>query len=1236
MLIQPALVSQSNLQGITTITARMGWYCALTNHLLDQNTSDHVIQEQLRGKIIDLYKSILIYQMRSICAFYRLKGLNFVRAVVNWDDWNGALNQVKDAEAVVQQDFRTYMTLQSQSTMSALAQGAEHMQSQLSGLSNDMKHMLIEQRQMRLDDADRQCIWSLRVVDPTHELKTIAKKKDTLLPEAYRWFLSTDEYKSFMSPKDTNTSEGRLLHIQGHAGTGKTMLLMGIIQELEEDHSWGHHTPSYFFFQSTESTLNNATSAMRSLIWMLLTDQPQLVKHLRKKYNASGPDLFHDRNAFFALSSIFRDMLHDPELPTVLFLVDALDECESLESERATFLELILESLRINSTVKWIITSRPEVSIQNPPIRTNWNVSSFGLDSISLEGPVNAYINHKLPELKRLPGYDDQVMESLILEIRDRAAATFLWVSLALKELEHVDGWDALDTLKSLPKGLTGLYDAIITKIETRQEQHAVRCKTILSATCLAFRPLSLCELAVVTGLQYASISVMVQRCGSFLIIKDDTVSLIHQSAKDYLVSVYQSRIQPFGFAHGHGQLVNCSIAAMSKVLKRNIYNLKTFDSKPREARRGTQDPLATVRYSCLFWMQHAVSFLESEGSEDHIKQALGHTMLAFLRRLFLQWLESVSLIGRISRAAELLSALLDLAETNTEHKDLAEYLRDAEMLAHRFGLAIDKAPLQAYASALLFSPQHNKVRVSQWGDRLPFIQDSITSYEAWNVRRHCLRGHEVHTTSVSFTPDGTKLVSGDSWGNVRVWDPVTGVCWQQIKVEGSIVCFSFSKCGQWMVTGSQTGRVYLYNANTGDVVAQLQGDTKEIYGQVESIQHVSISPDSSKVYAVARKFMHPITDTHYLCVWDVSTGQLLKRHTMKDKSQHSLPNDASQVVFTDWDTNSIKLQCLSSWTVTTKLRDWPVRQMTMSDDQTLLAVLCAETIRLYDLQNGQIIRESAYSDGDMTVMRFSPDAQLLVGITSDRAIIWDVATLSVYQVLLGIHSMIPAMPAISPDNKTLALTVYHDVYLYEILGGEYVASSWRLNTHVKHAGAITFSPCRQLIAYFGGDQIVRLQDRCQGNRVIHSQDQKELKTVLFSDDGTCLAVMYTDCVEVYNVLSGQFQQAAKDLDDLIWPNGDARTFDSAQHRTVSHFDKLLGVQGKSVMVDYPAKNPLSYSLFQDRLKNWMQYNGNGLFWIPAGRSVFELTLNGNDLALLHSDSTVTCIQLDESKMSLQ
>jgi hypothetical protein len=507
------------------------------------------------------------------------------------------------------------------------------------------------QKDARRDDVEAACRRDLRVVDPQHDMERIEKSKDELLDDAYEWILRTPEYAAFTHWDDSGSDRPprRLLWIKGHAGTGKTMLMIGLIRQLSHQPVALSPALSFFFCQGTNTALNNATAVLRSLIWLLLLQQPRLISHLLQKYKESGADLFRDQNAFIALSEAFQNMLKDPQLSPVYLAVDALDECTQGQSD---LIHLISTSLTLSQNVKWLISSRPEVDLL--AALNDWGTNSLDatdslveLDTQRLQDPVNAYIDHKITILKRKKGYNDRVLAELSHEVRERAENTFLWVALAFKVLETVYGGYAVKRIREMPPGLSELYDHMMTRIEKGQVIEPQDCKTVLVVTSLAFRPLSISELSVLADLPLDMAETAIEMCGSFLTIVKGTVNLIHQSAKDYLEKNYKFRLQPAGPAQGHSEIVRRSTDAMSSMLRRNMYNLD-LGFKPENMTPPDPDPLAPIRYSCVFWADHLCS-LNSDNSRFLGGLTDDGKVFGFLKKCFLHWLESLSLIGNLS-----------------------------------------------------------------------------------------------------------------------------------------------------------------------------------------------------------------------------------------------------------------------------------------------------------------------------------------------------------------------------------------------------------------------------------------------------------------------------------------------------------------------------------------------------------------------------------------------------------
>ena len=62
--------------------------------------------------------------------------------------------------------------------------------------------------------------------------------------------------------------DDKLPRIKGNPGKGKTMLLIGIVKEMQS--TCNSALLSYFFCQATNKSLNNPTAVLRGLIYQLL------------------------------------------------------------------------------------------------------------------------------------------------------------------------------------------------------------------------------------------------------------------------------------------------------------------------------------------------------------------------------------------------------------------------------------------------------------------------------------------------------------------------------------------------------------------------------------------------------------------------------------------------------------------------------------------------------------------------------------------------------------------------------------------------------------------------------------------------------------------------------------------------------------------------------------------------------------------------------------------------------
>jgi hypothetical protein len=384
LLANPVKATEANRKGIDYVVKRLDWYWSLSSNLLKDipNHADELlkVRRELENQIVDLYKVLLSYQVKSVCSYCRNRGLVLLRDAIKLDNWDADLGGIRDAEECFRHDTQTYSAQQATSHLEQLVSHARNQ----------------EIRQM--SEKDQQCLKHLRVTDPRDDKTRIQRTKGGLLQDSYRWVLDNPDFQRWR-----DHSESRLLWIKGDPGKGKTMLLCGIINELDRDGPTDvcHRNVAYFFCQATDSRINNATAVLRGLIYLLLDQQPSLLSHVQSEYDRAGETLFQDANTWDALSRIFANILRDPNLRTTYFLIDALDECVT---DLPQLLDLITQHSSGSPRVKWIVSSRnwPEIE-ERLGTATEKARLSLELNAQSVTNAVNAYIHHKVRYLSSRP-----------------------------------------------------------------------------------------------------------------------------------------------------------------------------------------------------------------------------------------------------------------------------------------------------------------------------------------------------------------------------------------------------------------------------------------------------------------------------------------------------------------------------------------------------------------------------------------------------------------------------------------------------------------------------------------------------------------------------------------------------------------------------------------------------------------------------------------------------------------
>jgi ankyrin repeat protein len=324
-------------------------------------------------------------------------------------------------------------------------------------------------------------------------------------------------------------------------------------------------------------------------------------------------------------------MVRDPVLGTAYCIIDGLNECDEASLEVLLKKFRTLFSMKSNESLacrlNLITVSRdlpdfiPEVLSGFPRLRLDPDADNEVYSDIRL------FIDDKVDKLSLSKHYPEPLRAHVREVFLERAKGTFLWVGIVASELRKYTSTEVENVLELFPSGLEGLYARMLLQISEHRRETAAK---ILRWVVMAVRPLSLLELSTAVGTTAkSSISLSCEEvmreqvtfCGYFLTVKEDEVTLIHQSAKDYLLRKTPNSNPELEFFRIGENKANLEIAQRCLVYLQNgaliggKLNLRDRDTQVKDTSRLKAFPL--LSYAALHWPEHARSLASSEDIFD-------------------------------------------------------------------------------------------------------------------------------------------------------------------------------------------------------------------------------------------------------------------------------------------------------------------------------------------------------------------------------------------------------------------------------------------------------------------------------------------------------------------------------------------------------------------------------------------------------------------------------------------
>ncbi|RVD84933.1 uncharacterized protein DFL_003269 [Arthrobotrys flagrans] len=824
-------------------------------------------------------------------------------------------------------------------------------------------------------------------------------------PENYVLNLPIAEGAAYRSYADQHKPVGR-------AGTGKSTISRTLAKNLYTH----NRLAASFFFNREEEDRRTSIRFFTTIATQLANHYSCIASKIQKAIQVD-PDI-----STKALKEQFDKLILQPLSGTQLMthrarlvlVIDALDECE--EKESIKIIIYLLGQLKDIKTVdvRVFLTSRPDLPIlltfKKLPDDTYEDIALHEVPRI--EHDISLFLQHELCKIReereelslpeKWPGEEN--LEKLVR----RAMPLFIYAATLCRFIgdEQWDPDEQIETVLNYRANwhtsqlhmtyLPVLNQLIIGQNPAQKRRLIEEFRQIVGTIINLASLMSASSLARLLSLPERTVNCRLRPLQSVLDIpknSDNPIRTFHLSFRDFLLdrSLQENNLFWVDESKSHELIAIKCIDLMSDSagpgLRMNICNLPSLGILRREIDGEVVEKHIPpeLRYACRYWVYHLVK-------SGHRLIDNGQTHQFLLKHL-LHWLEATSLLNIKSEALRAVDNLRSIIDVENG-AGICGLIHDMKRFVLQNQDIIHKAPLQIYASALIFAPTRSIVR---------------TIFDPKKIVHCTLEGHKRGVNSVAFSPDSKLLASISDDKTVKLWNTATETLLQTLqKYKNWVNNITFSSDGHknWVnsVAFSPDRKVFalalidktvrLWDITTGALLQTLEGyndsvnsvafspdgkllasasdDKMTLEGYNDSVNSVAFSPDG--------KLLASASDDKTVRLWDTTTGALLRTLEGHNDSVNSVAFSPDG-----------KLLALVSDDKTVRLWDTATRALL----QTLEG--------LWDTATGALLQTlEGYKDWVNSVA-FSPDGKLLASASVGEAVkLWDTATGALLQTLEG------------------------------------------------------------------------------------------------------------------------------------------------------------------------------------------------------------------------------------------
>ncbi|MFY0562860.1 TIR domain-containing protein [Archangium lansingense] len=362
--------------------------------------------------------------------------------------------------------------------------------------------------------------------------------------------------------------------------------------------------------------------------------------------------------------------------------------------------------------------------------------------------------------------------------------------------------------------------------------------------------------------------------------------------------------------------------------------------------------------------------------------------------------------------------------------------------------------------------PQRSLLLIQQ-AYRIAPTEHVASALSAWQLEPalRVLRDTSKLVGRARFHPDGTRILTSNSDGLVRIWDVASGRPLVTLKGHtGPVGTAQFDSKGLHAVTSSLDGTARIWDVASGQLLAILSGHT-------DAVWDARFSPDGARILTVSRDGT--------VRTWDAASGRFLRTlATRPEEVGFAMFSPDSTRAVTASSDGTVRIRDVESGRLLVTLtgHSGEVWEARFNPDGTRVVSASEDgTARLWNAASGRLLATLSGHGGQVQGATFSPDGTRIITANQDgTARIWSADSGELLTTLVG-HTG-PVVEADFRPDGVRAVTASEDgtARLWDVASGVLLA------TLVGHTDAVlgaTFSPDGMSIVTSSLDGTVRLWD---------------------------------------------------------------------------------------------------------------------------------------------------------------